>query len=121
MNNNKTFDIHERIFKFVVMVLKDIRNTPKTPENQIILNQLIRSVTSVGANDQEADGVSTKKDFIHCCTIVRKELKETKYWLRVLTEVNQLQSNNLSRDINESDELIKILSTIIKNAALPKN
>ena len=80
---HKVFDIHERIFQFVIAVLKDIRVVNKTNENQIILNQLIRSVTSVGANDQEADGVSTKRDFIHCYTIVRKELKESRYWLRL--------------------------------------
>ena len=67
----KVFDIHKRIFDFVLNALKQIKYVPQTEENKIIINQLIRSVTSVGANDQEADGVSSKRDFIHCYTIVR--------------------------------------------------
>ena len=112
----KRFDIHDRIFKFVISVLLLIKDIPNTEENKVIKNQLIRSVTSVGANDQEADGVSTKKDFIHCFTVVRRELKETHYWLRVLFELNPtLQMNP---PLQESNELIKIVSTIIGKAAL---
>ena len=116
----KKFDIHDRIFVFVISVLKETKNVPKTMENKIILNQLIRSVTSVGANDQEADGVSTKRDFIHCCTLVRKELTETRYWMRVLSELDDPLKSKLVKHIRESEELIKILSVIIKNAALTK-
>lgn len=114
----KTFDIHERNFKFVVMTLKLIKYLPKTLENQVIINQLIRSFTSVGANDQEADGVSSKKDFIHCYTIVRKELKETRYWLTLLTELNPALKSRFQFQIEESTELIKIVSTIISKAAI---
>ena len=114
----KTFDIHERNFKFVVNTLKLIKYLPKSLENQVIINQLIRSVTSVGANDQEADGVSSKRDFIHCYTIVRKELKETKYWLTLLIELNPGVKSRLQPQIEESNELIKIVSSIISKAAL---
>ena len=75
--NNKNYDIHERIFKFIVNVIKFLDKLPKTQTNLIFINQITRSVSSMGANDQEADGVSSKRDFIHCYTIVRKELKET--------------------------------------------
>ncbi len=68
----KVFDIHKKIFDLVIWVLKLIRSLPKTYENQVIIEQLIRSVTSIGANYKEADGVSTKKDIIHCYTVVRK-------------------------------------------------
>lgn len=114
----KVFDIHERNFKFVVNTLKLIKYLPKSLENQIIINQLIRSVTSVGANDQEADGVSSKKDFIHCYTIVRKELKETRYWLTLLIELNPTLKLKLEPQISENNELIKIISSIISKAAL---
>ena len=115
----KVFDIHERIFKFVVNALRQVKYVPQTEENKVIINQLIRSVTSVGANDQEADGVSSKKDFIHCCTIVRKELKETKYWFSLLSELNPSLLLRFKPLISESDELIKIESSIISKAALP--
>lgn len=112
----KTFDIHKRIFIFVVNTLKIIKLIPQTVENKIIINQLIRSVTSCGANDQEADGVSTKRDFIHCYTIVRKELKETHYWLLLLITLNSNLEKQINPLLQENSELIKIVSAIISKA-----
>jgi len=73
----KDNDIHERIFNFIVNVINLLNKLPKTPTNLIFINQLTRSVTSMGANDQEADGSSTRKDFVHGFTLVRKEGKES--------------------------------------------
>lgn len=117
----KPFDIHARIFAFVIDTLKVVRLVPTTVENKVIVNQLIRSVTSCGANDQEADGVSTKRDFIHCYTIVRKELKETKYWLSVLSALDATLEAKLRILLKENGELIKIVSAIISKAAVSVN
>jgi len=112
----KIFNIHERIYQFVLRTLKLIRLAAKNPENIIIINQLSRSITSVGANDQEADGVSSKADFVHCYTVVRKELKETNFWLRILGDLNINLKNKFTEEINEGKELIKIISKIINNS-----
>ena len=114
----KKFDIHERIFDFVIRTLKMIKYIPPTVENKIIVNQLVRAVTSVGANDQEADGVNSKRDFIHCYTIVRKELKETRYWLSILAELDSKLKSRLGDLLQENSELIKIVSSIISKAAV---
>lgn len=111
-----TFDIHERIYNFVVRVLKLTKFLSRDRVNEVLLEQLVRCVTSIGANDQEADGVSSKKDFIHCYTIVRKEAKETLYWLRLIAQNNPELSNRMSDLLKENEEIIKIVSTIIKNA-----
>ncbi|KKS41410.1 MAG: hypothetical protein UV61_C0008G0116 [Candidatus Gottesmanbacteria bacterium GW2011_GWB1_43_11] len=110
------YEIHDRIFNFVVRGLKVPRFIPKTIEAKIITDQYVRALTSIGANDNEADGVSSKKDFIHCYTVVRKELKETKYWLRIIAEVYIVLKPRLQPLLQESEELIKIVSTIIKNS-----
>ncbi len=44
-------DIHERIYEFVLTVLRYIKKVPKSFENQVLLQQLLRSITSIGAND----------------------------------------------------------------------
>ena len=116
----RPFDIHERIFTFVITILKIIKYIPPSVENKIIINQLVRSATSCGANDQEADGVSTKRDFIHCYTIVRKELKETRYWLSILSELDNKLKERLADLLQENSELIKIVSAIISKAAVVK-
>ncbi len=108
-------DIHERIFQFVTRGLKVLPYLPKTIESRIIIDQYARSLTSVGANDNEADGTSTKNDFIHVYTTVRKELKETRYWLRIISELYPRLQSRLMNLIGESEELIRIISTIISN------
>mgnify|MGYP001604472759 CR=1 FL=1 len=115
MREKRTRDIHDRIYKFVIRVLKLIKQLPKTPENLIIIGQIARSVTSMGANDQEADGVTTRKDFIHKYSIVRKESKETVYWLNIIADTNLSFKPRMKDLIDEGIEIIKIVSTIIYN------
>lgn len=112
----KKFDIHERIYRFVLDVLKFLRNLPRSQENLVIIDQTARSVTSVGANDQEADGVSTKREFIHCYIVVRRELKETVFWLRLISDLNPKLKSAAKVFLGEGRELIKIVSKIIDNA-----
>jgi four helix bundle protein len=64
MNNKQIKDIHERIYQFVLRVLKLLNSLPKTPINLNIIDQCSQAVTSVGANDQEADACASKKDFL---------------------------------------------------------
>lgn len=118
MEEKKKFDIHDRIFHFVIRVLRLIKALPKTFENKALIEQLIRSATSIGANDQEADGVSSKKDFIHCYTVVRKESKETLYWLRLLAEINNGYKAKMTLLLQENNEIIKIVSSILRNAKI---
>ncbi|MBI4991468.1 four helix bundle protein [Candidatus Gottesmanbacteria bacterium] len=113
----KQYDIHDRIFSFVVRGLKVVRFLPKTIESKIIIEQYVRALTSIGANDSEADGVTSKKDFIHVYTIVRKELKETRYWLRIIAELYADLKPKLQSLLQENEELIKIVSSIIISAA----
>ena len=108
-------DIHKRIYNFVIRVINLIKILPKTPENIIIIKQITRSATSIGANDREADGTNTKKDFINKYSIVRKEAKETDYWLNLIADTNPKFGPRMKDLINEGSEIIKIVSTIIYN------
>lgn len=113
----KEYDIHERIYKFILSVIKLVNKLPKTPSNLIITTQVLRSATSMGANDQEADGTLTKKDFIHKFTIVRKEAKETNFWLRLITDTNnEIVKNEALKTITEGKELVLIISSIINKS-----
>ena len=115
-NTNKQVDIHERIYQFVLRVLKLLTLLSKTSTNLIIVDQCGRSVTSVGANDQEADACESKKDFISKYTIVKKELKETNYWLRLIFDTNPNLQSRMSEIRQEGRELLLIVSSIIKKS-----
>ena len=111
---NKKIDIHERIYNFVLKVLKLLSSLPKTSINLIIIDQCGRAVTSVGANDQEADACESRKDFIAKYSIAKKELKETNYWLRLIKDINS--NLNLNSTQQEGKELLLIISSIIRNS-----
>lgn len=68
---------------------------------------------SIGANDQEADGTLTKKDFIHCYTTVRKECKETNFWLRLIADTNPNLKPKMAQIMQEGKEISAIISSII--------
>lgn len=112
-NKDEKYNIHRRIYNFVVSVINLVNSLPKNPSNFVIVNQILRSVTSMGANDQEADGTLSKKDFIHCYTIVRKESKETLFWLMLIADTNPSLKENTNVIISEGKELIAIISSII--------
>lgn len=115
MNKKYEKDIHERIYKFVIRVIKLTKVLPNTPQNQVIIYQLIKSVTSMGANDQEADGAESKKDFIAKYTIVKKENKEANYWLRVIEDTNPDVIKLMGDLRQEGLEILRIVSAIIIN------
>lgn len=112
--NKKIFDIHQRIFLFVVEVLKLTKILPKTPQNLVFTNQIIRSSTSVGANYQEADGTKSKKDFLRILTIVKKEIKETNYWLKLIIEMNLRFKDKIKIILDEGQQIEAIISSIIQ-------
>jgi len=115
-NREQKYDIYERIFTFIVTVLKFLDKLPQTYSNQVIRSQITRSVTSMGANsEEEADGTNSKKDFIHCFTTVRKEGKETVYWLRLIEKLISRQSEDALLIITEGKEISAIVNTIIRN------
>jgi len=79
------FDLEERTAKFgedIILLCREIR---QDSVNRSIINQLIRSATSIGANYEEANGASSKKDFRNKIYICKKEAQETRHWIRMLS------------------------------------
>lgn len=110
-------DIHLRIHKFVVNCFVNIvRKIPKNTENIPIIQQISASLTSMGANDQEADATTSNKDFVMKYTIVKKETKETKYWLTFIRDTQILNSTVVDLYIREAQEILLIVSKIIINS-----
>lgn len=114
---NTEKDIHLRIHKFVVNCFVDIvRKIPKNTENIPIIKQVAASLTSIGANDQEADAADSNKDFVAKYTIVKKETKETKYWLTFIMDTGILEKPLIEPYIKECQEILLIVSKIILNS-----
>jgi four helix bundle protein len=76
--------------------------------------QLSRSSTSVGANYEEAQGATSKRDFSYKIGISYREARESVYWLRILKELyfDEKLALEFEEYKNEANELKKIFASI---------
>ncbi len=110
MTNYKS-NLEERTLEFSKKLLVFCKNLPKNNVDNTLINQVVRSGTSIGANYREANNKLGKKDFVNRLRIARKEAKETSYWLDLIKTFNN--SNEIEWLIQETTELRNILSAII--------
>ncbi|MDZ7657658.1 four helix bundle protein [Fodinibius sp.] len=106
--------IRNRSFNFALAIIKLNQKLVKQNE-YVISRQLLKSGTSIGANVEEAGAAQSKKDFVAKMAIASKEARETKYWLRLLKHSNLLKFN-ASPYLKEINEIIKILTAIVKTS-----
>lgn len=115
-SSNDKSDLKERTFNFSTKSIELFHALPKTPVNNTIASQFLRSALSIGANYREADGTDTRKDFTYKMGLSKKEAKETYYWLGLLQFENKKRSNllpSINKLIQESKELMLIFSSIV--------
>ena len=75
----------------------------------VLINQLLKSGTSVGANIHEAQYAQGTKDFISKFEIALKECNEAGYWLELLYETNSINKNEYERFRIACSELRRML------------
>ena len=109
-------DILERSIKYSLLIIKLFKELKGDSVGRIIGNQLLRSGTSIGANIHEAQGGQSKADFIAKMSIAHKEALESAYWLRLVKDANVVSGIQLVELIDETDQLIRILSSILVSA-----
>ncbi len=111
----KKNDLCERTFGFSVRIYKLCKELDTRSINEtIICRQLLKSGTSIGANVEEGQAGQSRPDFLSKYNIALKEARETFYWLKLLVAVEVFPKNKLSDLLNECDELVAILTTIVK-------
>lgn len=117
----QNYDLEERTTRFSESVIELCKEVQKNTLVLPIINQLIRSSTSIGANYCEANGASSKKDFLNKIFICKREAKETQYWLRILTKVSESLDfkNKCQINWNEATELVLIFSKIASSSKGP--
>lgn len=86
---------------------------------RVIVGQLVRAGTSVGANIEEAQASHSRADFASKCGIARREAREAHYWLRLLVATDTVVQSRLADIIAECSELIAVLTTIVKKVKQP--
>ena len=112
----KPYDLRERLFEFACLIVRVVQFLhTRGPIAWALSEQLLRCGTSAGANYEEADDGSSRKDSIATKRIALRELKETRFRLRALSRCGLLTAAH-EPVITECEELIRIVATIIRKA-----
>ena len=104
--------IQDKSFNFAIRIIHLYKQLIDKKEF-VLSKQLLRSATSVGANIEEAIGGFSKRDFTAKMGIALKEARETKYWLRLI-HISKIVEIDVTDYIKESEEIVNILTSIVK-------
>ena len=112
----KPYDLRERLFEFACLIVRVVQFLhSRGPISAALSYQLLKCGTSAGANYEEADDGSSPTDKLAKRKITLRELKETRYRLRVLRQCGFLLPDQ-DPVIVESDELVRIVATLIRKS-----
>lgn len=106
--------IQIKSYAFAVKVVNICRSLMEEKKEYILSKQLLRSGTAIGALVEEAIGGQTDKDFFAKMTIAYKEARETKYWIRLLTDTKYLENTKSNELLNDVEELLRLIGSIQK-------
>lgn len=111
---NPKYDLEERTAQFGENIIKFCIKLPKSSVVNPLIVQLVKAGTSVGANYSEADDAESKQDFRHKVGICKKESRESKHFLRMLTVAVPQAQEEAKLLWQEAKELNLIFNSIYK-------
>ena len=115
LNKISNYDLEERTAVFGENVIELCKQVKQDAITKPIISQIIRSATSTGANYCEANAASSRKDFRNKIFICKKEIQETKHWLRMLARCVPDKKNEIRKLWQEAQELTLIFGKIVSS------
>jgi len=113
--------IRERTMKMAVAVYEILINVSASPISRPIINQLIRSSSSVASNYRAATRSRSDVEFYSKICIVVEETDETQFWLDYLDRIHLLERSKLNELFSEVNELVKLFTSIKSKMKEKKN
>ena len=113
MKENKLVEISKGFAVDIVNLCTAIKENKK---GNVLINQILRSGTSIGANIHEANYASSRADFINKFQIALKECYETDYWLTIFKDTKMITEEEYEDLYNKCSKLRMLLTTSIKTA-----
>jgi four helix bundle protein len=111
------YDLEERLLDYGAAVIHLTRRMSNDYAERHISNQLLRSGTAPLSHHGEAQGAESQADFIHKLSLALKELRESERWLKLIERSKLLpQSEEFSKLLSETDQLIRIFVTSIRTS-----
>lgn len=116
LGTEKTLRFRERLFEFGLLTIRLVQFLhTRGPVAVALSYQVLKCGTSAGANYEEADAGSSARDSLAKRKIALREMKESRWRLRLLREAGFLTAEH-DPVIRESDELARILGALIRKA-----
>jgi four helix bundle protein len=109
-------ELSERLLDHAVRIGRVSDALPKSRLGRHVANQLIRCGTSAGPNYEEGCAAESKDDFIHKLRIALKELRESRYWIKLIIRAELLPDRRLSPLLQETTELCSIFGASLATA-----
>ena len=106
--------LRDKAKEFAKKVLFLCRDMKTNHKESVLINQLVRSATSIGANLHEAQYAQSTNDFISKFEIAQKECYETEYWLELLFETGCMTEDVYRAVQNECGAIRRMLISSLK-------
>ena len=113
MKENKLIELSKMFAVDIVNLCTDIKENRK---GNVLLNQLLRSGTRIGANIHEANYASSKADFVNKFQIALKECYESDYWLGLFKETKMITEIEYADMYDKCSKIRKLLIASINTA-----
>ena len=110
--------IKDKSFDFAVRIVKFAKWLDEQKVNYKLIDQVLRSGTSIGANVTEAGSAQSKKDFAYKMQVAFKEANETRYWLELLVASETINKEVATSLLSDITEIIKLLAAILKSSKM---
>ncbi len=104
--------LRDKSFGFALRVIGVYQHLCDDKKEFVLSKQLLRAGTSIGANIEEANGGQSEKDFFDKVSISYKEARETRYWIRLLTDSGYMSKSKSVSLLKDCEELLKIIGAI---------
>lgn len=108
--------LKDKSFAFAIRIVNLYKYLTDTKKEFVMVKQLLRSGTSVGAMVRESEHAESKADFVHKLSIAQKEINETIYWIELLKETDYLKKEEFEGINVDATELMKLITASIKTA-----
>ncbi len=110
MTNNIIVDLSMEFSINIVNLCETIKG------KVVLINQILRSGTSIGANVHEANYAHSRADFIAKMQIALKECYETEYWLKLFVKTNIIGEDVYKKMQNDCGKIRRLLIASINTA-----
>lgn len=108
--SNESADVKMRSYRFCVSIVRWAQGLRLNRAGNVLLSQLLRSATSVGANIVEGKSASSKRDFLRFREIALKSANETLFWLCLFRDGGLTDRASIAPLLDELKQIAAMLA-----------